>query len=138
MKTKVIKMALLLVLGTMAVSCQKETTNEPQMANAELGTVYTVRYSINGVTYTERLSSEAEFDALLLRLMALSRNGNDVEISNGNYAQCGNATKQQPIIFTTTNENEAIVWTKQKTKEGYTVTVSYDTETGVYTCIAVK
>ena len=138
MKTKVIKMALLLVLGTMAVSCQKETTNEPQMANAELGTVYTVRYSINGVTYTERLSSEAEFDALLLRLMALSRKVYDVEISNGNYAQCGNATKQQPIIFTTTNENEAIVWTKQKTKEGYTVTVSYDTETGVYTCIAVK
>ena len=51
MKKKFMSVALLAVLGTMAVGCQKEAIVEPQTIVAEVGTVRTVSYSVNGVTH---------------------------------------------------------------------------------------
>ena len=110
---------------------------EPQNGVAEVGTVYTVHYALNGVMHTERLSNEAEYDALLLRLMALAREGYEVEISGGNAAQTLSMSKEV-VTYTTKKESEAIAWSKQKIDEGYNVYVTYDQETGIYTCIAYR
>ena len=56
MKKRTIRtVALLTVLGMTAVSCQKEPVVEPQGTVAEIGTVYTVRYAVDGVTYSTTL-----------------------------------------------------------------------------------
>ena len=60
MKIRFISAALLLVLTTMSVSCQKETQIAPQNEKTEVGTVYTVRYAVNGVTHTEYLYTDAD------------------------------------------------------------------------------
>ena len=51
MKIHIIYGALFLVLMTMAVSCQKENIVEPQSATAEVGTVRTVLYAVDGVQH---------------------------------------------------------------------------------------
>lgn len=51
MKQNVITVALFAVLATMAVSCQKENLVEPQSAFAEIGTVRTVSYAVDGVAH---------------------------------------------------------------------------------------
>ena len=51
MKKKLISVALLGVLATMAASCQKETFNEKTDIAAENSAIYKVHYSIDGVTY---------------------------------------------------------------------------------------
>ena len=49
------KVALLAVLSMAAVGCQKETMVDSQAGVETSGTVYTVRYSVNGVTHTNSL-----------------------------------------------------------------------------------
>ena len=137
MKKRLVSVTLLAVLSTMAVSCQKETVAEPQSKNAGLSTVYTVHYTINDITHTETLGSDAEYDALLLRLFALARMGYEVEIENGS-GPASATLAVEVITFSTTNEQEAIDWVKQKLLEGYKVQVSFDETTGVYTCIAYR
>lgn len=51
MNRKAITIALLAVLGTMATGCQKENIVEPQSATAEVGTVRTVLYAVDGVEH---------------------------------------------------------------------------------------
>ena len=130
-------MALLAVLSVAAISCQKETMVEPQNVVAEDVTVYTVSYTINGITHTERLNTSAEYDALLLQLFALAREGYEVEIVGGDAAR-NEAMAKEVITFKTKKEEEATAWTKQKVDEGYTVQVTFNQATGEYTCIAYR
>ena len=96
-----------------------------------------MRYAVNGITHTETLGNDAEYDALLMRLFALARMGYEVEIMNGDGP--ARATLAVEVItFSTTNEQEAIAWVKQKTLEGYWVQVSFDQTTGTYNCIAYR
>lgn len=46
MRKNYVPVAVFLMLTTMAVSCQKERTMEPQSAVAEIGTVRTVHYIV--------------------------------------------------------------------------------------------
>ena len=139
MSKKVLSVALLAVLGTMAVGCQKESITElqPETSISEAGTVYTVQYAVNGVLHTETLHSEEEYNALLMQLMALSRCGAVVEISDDNYSPNAFPTKES-ITYTTPSESDATNWTKQKMSEGYKVRVTYDTTNNVHVCTAYK
>lgn len=51
MRKHFIPIALLTVLATMATGCQKENIVEPQSATAEVGTVRTVLYAVDGVEH---------------------------------------------------------------------------------------
>lgn len=57
MNRKVITIALLAVLGTMATGCQKENFADAtsESAISEASTVYTVQYAVNGVEHTVTL-----------------------------------------------------------------------------------
>lgn len=54
MRKKIISVALLAVLATMAVSCQKENVMdfESETVISQAGTVYTVQYAVNGVLHS--------------------------------------------------------------------------------------
>lgn len=137
MKNKTIYVAMLTTLGLMATGCQKEMVeNLPNQTSVSIS-AYTVEYSINGETFRTVLQSEEEYDALLLRLVALAREGYTVQVRNGNTIRQGNASKEV-VTYTTSDSDDAKRWTKKMMNEGYEVTVTYDDETGIYTCIAIK
>lgn len=70
MKKQVISVAFFAVLATMAVSCQKENLVEPQSAVAEIGTVRTVSYAVDGVAHQVTLHGDAEWDAFVDSMMS--------------------------------------------------------------------
>ena len=136
---KVIKtVALLTVLSVAAVGCQKETIMvEPQTGVEASGTVYTVQYSVNGVSHTETLIGEQAWADFLQRMLALAEEGYRVTVSrNVNLAQY--PISKEVETFRTKKKTEAYAWMEQKIEEGYTVTIDYNTQTGEYTCVATR
>ncbi len=137
MNKKVLTVALMAVLGTMAVGCQKEMFVDPQSSLEEASTDYTVRYTVNGVMHTAMPKSEEEYDALLMRLVILTRSGYEVEVSDDNYVPSALATKET-LEYKTPNEADAFNWTKQKSREGYKVRMVYDEKKCEHICIATR
>ena len=129
--------ALISVLSMGAVSCQKEMIVEPQGAISEVGTVYTVRYAINGITHTETLIGKKARTEFLMRMLALAEEGYRVEVIENGETYQYDSTKEV-LTFTTHNKKEAYDWMDEKLQEGYAVTITFDQETGEYKCIAIR
>ena len=136
MKKKTITIALFAVLGTMAVSCQKETVNEFSPAVVQSETAYTVTYYVDGVRLQSRVNSDEELSLLLNQLAALAREGHRVTVHKGNTAT--QSVTKEKVTFTTDNKEEAVAWCASMILDGYTVTMDFDEETGTYTCIAIR
>lgn len=62
--------ALFAVLGTLAVSCQKENIIDETSIVVENGKVYTVSYTVNGVTHQLTLVGEDSWHDFLNRMFA--------------------------------------------------------------------
>lgn len=135
MKRNIISVALFAVLATMAVSCQKENLLEPQYAVAEIGSVRTVSYTVDGVTYQATFYSEAEWDAFADSMMTMAKQGHEIQFINQNASVQGISTKDTQTL-TTTSQAEAKAWAKEKADQGYTVGTTYCN--GQFTCVAVK
>ena len=139
MKKNIITVALLAVLTTMAVSCQKEdadiTSANPSTVIAENDAVRSVVYTIDGVTYRLTLVGDQAWRDFLLRMFALAEEGRTVTFFNEEAASRVIPSKLVET-FTTSNKEEAYQWAEKKGNEGYTVTVVFDQETGIYTCYA--
>ena len=131
--------AILAVLSMMTVSCQKENAMEisSETSVSEVGTVYTVQYAVDGVLHSATIHNEAEEQALMQYLMALTREGHEVSIYDEEAYSHSVATKETQV-HTTTSEANATAWTIQKVHEGYKVTTIHNTDTGEYTCIATR
>lgn len=136
MNKRLLPIALIAVLGTIATSCQKETVPNPQSTITENCTVYNVQYAVNGVLHTSTLYGEDEYIAFIRRLMSLAREGYYVCVSNNIITE--SVLTKEKLEFTTNSEKEAIHWITERAKEGYTVYMSFDKETGIYSCSAVK
>jgi len=139
MNRKVITIALLAVLGTMATGCQKENFADvtSESAISEASTVYTVQYAVDGVLHIATLQSKEEVNALLMQLMALAREGYNVEVFDNNYSPSASPTKEV-VTYTTSSDTAATEWTATKMSEGYTVQITYNQSDNTYTCRAFK
>ena len=139
MNRKVITIALLAVLGTMATGCQKENFADATSKSAisEASTVYTVQYAVDGVLHIATLQSKEEVNALLMQLMALAREGYNVEVFDNNYSPSASPTKEV-VTYTTSSDTAATEWTATKMSEGYTVQITYNQSDNTYTCRAFK
>lgn len=139
MSKKVLTVALLAVLGTMAVSCQKENIADfsSETTISDASTVYTVQYAVDGVLHTKTLSNEDEYRAFVKQLIELSRLGYEVEIANEYYSSIAIPTKES-VTYTTPSEEDATNWTLQKMAEGYKVRTTFDETNNVHVCIAYK
>ncbi len=135
MKKIFLPVAIVAAMSMLNTSCQKETIVDPSSQVAQTSAVYTVQYTINGVRYQATLDDESEYDALMRYLVALARNGYSVTIWNPDKYQTSSQSKDV-VVYTTTSEDDAIKWGKKMMDNGYSVTISYDSGTGVYTCIA--
>jgi hypothetical protein len=137
MKKQVFTVALLAVLGAATVGCQKENIMDTvsETSISEAATVYTMKYTLNGIAYTATLNSEEEYSAFMLHLMALAREGNIVEIRDANRPANAMSTKEV-VTYTTSDEKDAITWSAKMIADGYSVTITYDPNTNIYTCTA--
>ena len=132
MKRTIKAVALLAVLSVAAVGCQKETVVVSQTGAEESGTVYTVRYSVNGVSIGEQ--AWADF---LQRMLALAEEGHRVTMSrSANTAQYSES--KEVVTFTTKDKKKALAWVNEMLEAGYTVTFSFNPQTGEYTCVAIR
>lgn len=136
MKIKIISVALLAVLSTTAVSCQKENVIDNAFETT-VSEVYTMQYSVNGITHAVSIHNETEEQALMQYLLALAREGFEISIYN-EYPYNYSASTKETLTYTTKNEKDAVAWGLKKFKEGYTVDYFYDPKTGEYTCIATR
>ena len=137
MKKFIIPVTLLAMMSVATVSCQKENLVEPSAPCVENSATRTIRYTVNGTIYRQVIHSDDDLDALMHTLFALAREGYTVRMMDDNTTICETSAKEV-LTFTTTKEEEAIKWTKEKIHEGYAVTTIFNDETGEYTCIAVK
>lgn len=134
MKKTTITVALFAVLGTVAVSCQKDNIDETGIVS-ECNTVYTVNYSIDGVTRQTTLYGDDAWDEFMRNMMALCREGYDVVIRDANAATLG---EKEILTYITHSASDAQSWCETKYKEGYSVEMHYDADKDEYTCIAIR
>ncbi len=135
MKKFMIPVALFTVLATLTVSCQKENNVEPLTAAAEVGTVRTVSYVVDGVAHRVILYSDAEWDAFVNSMLLLSTQGHEVSFTNESARNQVGLTKDYQT-FVTTSQEEAQAWTQTMADLGYTVSMTY--KDGQYICTAIK
>lgn len=136
MKKTFITVALFAVLGTLAVSCQKENMPEPMISETETAGTYLMAYSVDGVNMQTQLNDEEELRAFFRMLTALAREGHRVTVRNANAVN-QSLTKER-VEYHTQSEDDANKWAIEMTKAGYLVTIDYDEDAGEFICIAVK
>ena len=119
------------LLGLATVSCMKENN----ITTENVASVETVYYSAGDSYGSENLDGDEAWDDFFGRMLALAREGYDVTIF-GNASSSDSA--KEVVTFTTTSEKEATEWAKYMHSQGYTVGISYNQQTGIYTCTATK
>ena len=112
MKKHFISVALLAVLATMAVSCQKENIVEPQFTTTEVGTVRTVLYTVDGVEHVVTLYGDDAWNVFVNNMLVLSEQGHDVRFINESARTSALPTKETQTL-TTTSHSEANAWVKK-------------------------
>lgn len=128
--------ALFMVLSLTAVGCEKETISDPIAVASEDAAMYTVYYSIDGENSRVTILDEDSWKSFLEWMVALSREGHRVSFRRG--IPTSNRISKETVIFTTSSHHEAEVWADIKIKEGYEVTIQFDSKTGIYTCTAIR
>ena len=129
--------ALLAVLGTMAVGCQKENIVENATIVAQVGETRTIIYTVDGTERQITLVGDEAWSDFLHHMLAMAREGHRVSFRNGKTPLSVTSAKET-VTFTTTDQNEAYTWCDNMYNAGYSVTMYYDKDKGIYTCIAVK
>ena len=137
MKSIIIPATLLAMLSLTTVSCQKEVLTEPTSSTVENSAMRTIRYTVNGTAYRQVIHSDEDLDALMFTLFALAREGYTVRMVDENNTFSETSVKVTET-YTTKNEADALTWSKEKMLNGYAVTISFDEQTGIYTCTATK
>ena len=129
--------ALIAVLASMAVSCQKENIINQTTIVSESCATYTVQYTIDGVSRTITLVGEDTWHDFLAHMFALAEEGRVVSFRKVASTSNTAATKET-VTHSTTSKDEAYAWGEKMIDAGYFVTIRYDKEKGVYTCYAIK
>lgn len=133
MKNKFVTVSFFAILACCMVSCQKEIDNEPVgIENQEV--VRSVVYSIDGVTSHRTLHGEEAWTEFLDWLFHYVNSGHKVSVRDGNIQTLQNT--KEIVHFDTTDEEEAIRWSKLMLEQGYEVIIIYDERTGTYHCTA--
>ena len=124
------------LLSMMAVSCQKENFMGVDHTNVSETAAYSLCYKVDGVTHHATFQTKAERLAFIHQLVAMTREGHNVVISNGSTFGI-NATKET-VTFTTPSEEEAANWCASMVEQGYDVSMYYDKKQGIFVCIATR
>ena len=131
---KIKTIVMLAALGLSLASCSKEDVKDDTYA---VTTASSVTYFINGEQHYANPQTEEEWSFFLDRMFALAEEEHSVRFVRTNASQQVCSAKEV-LTYETNNYTSAKKWALQKTLEGYDVTITYDQETGIYTCIAIR
>ena len=137
MKKTFISVTLLAVMSVATVGCQKEPITKVQNGVLEMVDLRTVSYMVDGVIQTAVIQGDTEWSEFMMRMIALAEEGHSVRVFGGSANSQAFSAKEK-LVFKTTDKNAAAAWTLQKINEGYDVEVTFNSQTGEYTCIATK
>lgn len=118
----------------MASGCHKEDAFTP--STQQLCSDIQVHYFIDGEPHLAHLKDSTQWHCLLSQLVALSRH-HHIRILPTRHSPAASASKETKT-FTTKSQSEAEHWIKEMNALGYTTTIEYDEETGIYTLTATK
>ena len=133
---KTIALVGLGALGMAMTGCQKEMPVANEMST-EVGMARQISYTVDGNTRIVTFHDDAEYEAFWDHVFATVHKGSKVSLRGGNGTS-GPAYAKEVVTYTTTSKEEARNWAKSMVEQGYTVDISYDEGTGVYTCIATR
>ena len=134
MKKINLKLIAALALPCIAFTgCTKEN-NEP---TAVVVTSQSAIYVVDGEWLYANPQNEVEWSDFVSHLIALAEEGHSVQFWR-NESQLRDNSSKVIVTFTTTNSDEAKKWATEKIDEGYTISITYDHQTGIYTCVAIK
>ena len=134
MKKQIKTLAIFIALSMVAASCQKEEVLLPIPVGQET-TANNVNYTVDGKTFQAPINSDQDWSEFLYRMLALAEEGHTVTISSRVSAT---SSTKEIVTYTTTSKPDAHAWADNMTAQGYDVTVHFDNNTGIFTCIAVK
>ena len=134
MKKRFYAFAIFAATVMIVSGCQKETIEMDINAEASSEKII-ASYSVDGECFVATLNGEEEWANFLDRMLALAREGHRVTFSRGVGLL---SVAKETVTYTTMVEAEANDWSNKMTKDGYVVTISYDKNTGIYTCIAIR
>lgn len=138
MKKTIRTVAFIAVFGMVATACQKEPMLNLQTATINEETAINVTYTVDGMTSQASFSSDEEWQTFLSQLFVWAVEGRSVVFCNAETMVVNTKQTREIVTFTTTNENEAGKWADDMRKEGYKVYITFDSESGIFTCIAVR
>ena len=137
MNRKIKTLALFTALSFFAVSCQKETSFEQNAQLQQSESVRNVVYTIDGLSFHTVIRGEKDWSDFIDWLMSLATEGRKVTFRNGDVI-AGQSVGKEVHTYTTTDKKKASAWCQEMSDAGYEVTMVYDAETGIYTCVAVR
>ena len=130
-------MAVFALLGTLAVSCQKETAETGNViCNGDPSAL--VYYSIDGETFQTTISSESGWASFLQSMTSLAKNGRKICVWRNNNSQVSPLAAKEYIRFVTSSEAEAQAWMRAKEAQGYRVSMEYDKKSNEFICHAFR
>ena len=134
MKRKMITATLLALLGTFAVSCQKEADTAPSTVYSQ--SEYNVLYRIDNTLYHANIQTPEEWHTFLSDMLVLSRKHHRISIHrlNNNWT----IASKESVVFKTLDQKEANAWAEEMLLAGYDIIIEFDAETGYYIITAIR
>ncbi|MBR3725240.1 MAG: hypothetical protein IKN11_07655 [Bacteroidales bacterium] len=137
MKKYIIPACLLSTLLMTTTSCQKESFTAPKNSCIEKTASRIIRYTVNGTVYRCTIDNKEEWNILMSTIFDFAHQGYTVSMVNENITFNGIESKEV-VEYTTKDQKDANTWAQKKIDEGYYVTISYNQQTGIYTCTAYR
>ena len=134
MKKNIKTVAVFAALSLIAASCQKDESIL-QRSTVQEASLNTVKYTVDGKEYCQIIRSEQDWSDFMYHMLALAEEGYTVSISS---RVASTSAAKEVVTYTTTDKTDAYNWANNMLSQGYSVTVTFDNTTGVFTCIAIK
>ena len=132
----VLAFAALFSLNLWFVSCDKDNDTPLGYPESHLQEDQMICYYIDGNCHKVSISNDEELNLFLERMIALAKEGHSVWFSRTNNAH--SSLSKEQVTYVTNNLDDAKKWAKKMLDDGYQVSISFNQQTGEYTCIAVK
>ena len=121
-----LRLTAMLIAVLMFAACEKDKGDVRQERD--------IVYTINAERHEVHLKNDVEFDSLLERFCYYAESGNTITFYNASRITKG--ASKDVVEYSTTSREEMKAWMRQMEANGKTVTVTYDSETGIWNGMA--
>ena len=135
MKRIIRTMFVFAAISMFATSCQKESFVEPIASEQQAPMQYSYNYTVDGISYSMHIENESDWESFVMNMLTLAEEGHAVTFTK--YKNYVNASKEV-VTYSTADKQDAYNWAANMASQGYTVTVTFDNNTGLFNCTAIR